>query len=129
VENVYRLQIMNTTETVQRYRIAATGLPAMATDLKGNVSIDPAQAMWVAVAVRVPPDAAAAAGAGSHPIAFAVERLPEPVGDGFPYRGRKVDLHGAALRRQRCRNPPCRSLQSPLKSIHPPGTVCPSCGW
>jgi cytochrome c oxidase accessory protein FixG len=80
VENVYRLQIMNTTETVQRYRIAATGLPAMATDLKGNVSIDPAQAMWVAVAVRVPPDAAAAAGAGSHPIAFAVERLPEPVG-------------------------------------------------
>ena len=77
VENVYRLQIMNTTEQVQRYRIGAAGLPAMATDSRSDVVIEPAQAQWVAVAVRVPPDAASNAGAGSHPIAFTVERVPD----------------------------------------------------
>ena len=77
VENVYRLQIMNTTEQVQRYRIGAAGLPAMATDAPSDVVIEPAQAQWVAVAVRVPPDAATQAGAGSHPMAFTVERVPD----------------------------------------------------
>jgi cytochrome c oxidase accessory protein FixG len=80
VENVYRLQLMNTTEQVQRYRISAAGLPALATDLKGDVVIDSAQALWVAVAVRMPPEAAAQAGSGSHPIAFTVERLPDSLG-------------------------------------------------
>ncbi len=80
VENVYRLQLMNTTEQVQRYRISAAGMPALATDLKNDVVIDPAQALWVAVALRMPPDAASAAGAGSHVISFTVERLPDESG-------------------------------------------------
>jgi cytochrome c oxidase accessory protein FixG len=77
IENVYRLQIMNTTEQVQRYRIGAAGLPAMATDARSDVVVEPAQAQWVAVAVRVPPEAATAAGSGSHAISFTVERLPD----------------------------------------------------
>jgi polyferredoxin len=81
VENVYRLQLMNTTEQAQRYRIAATGLPQMATDLRGDVVVESAQARWVAVAVRVPPDVAAAAGAGTHAIQFAVERLADTAAD------------------------------------------------
>jgi cytochrome c oxidase accessory protein FixG len=76
VENVYRLQIMNATESVQRYRIAATGLPQIKTDLQGDVVIQPAQATWVAVAVRVPPEAAGQAGSGSHAVQFTVERVP-----------------------------------------------------
>jgi cytochrome c oxidase accessory protein FixG len=75
VENVYRLQIMNTTESVQRYRIGAAGLPSMATDLKAEVVVEPAQARWVAVAVRVSPEAAAQAGPGSHRLEFVVERV------------------------------------------------------
>jgi cytochrome c oxidase accessory protein FixG len=75
VENVYRLQIMNTTEAVQRYRIVASGLPSMATDLNAEVMVEPAQARWVPVAVRVPPEVAAQAGAGSHRLEFAIERI------------------------------------------------------
>ena len=81
VENVYRLQIMNATESVQRYRLAAAGLPQMATDLRGDVIIEPAQARWVAIAVRVPPQTAAAAGPGSHVVHFHIERVQETAGD------------------------------------------------
>ena len=76
VENVYGLQIMNATEQVQRYTIAASGLPQLTTDQKGDITVDPAQARWVAVAVRVPPEAATQAGAGTHTIQFTVERVP-----------------------------------------------------
>ena len=81
VENVYRLQIMNATESVQRYRLAAAGLPQMATDLRGDVIIEPAQARWVAIAVRVPPQTAASAGPGSHVVHFHIERVQETAGD------------------------------------------------
>ena len=81
VENVYRLQIMNVTESVQRYRLAAAGLQQMATDLRGDVIIEPAQARWVAIAVRVPPQTAAAAGPGSHVVHFHIERVQETAGD------------------------------------------------
>ncbi|MDP2007637.1 MAG: cytochrome c oxidase accessory protein CcoG [Rubrivivax sp.] len=81
VENVYGLQIMNATEQVQRYRITTTGLPQVTTDLQGDIVVDPAQARWVAVAVRVPPEAAAEAGAGTHTIQFTVERIPGQPGE------------------------------------------------
>ena len=81
VENVYRLQIMNATESVQRYRLNASGLPQMATDLRGDIIVEPAQARWVAIAVRVPPEAAAAAGPGSHVMHFLIERVQETPGD------------------------------------------------
>ena len=76
VENVYRLHIMNTTEQPQRYRIRAQGLPElMAAELKGDIEVAPAQARWVPVALRLPPQQAAAAGAGAHAVAFVVERV------------------------------------------------------
>ena len=75
VENVYRLQIMNTTERQQRYRIGVVGLPQMALDLKGDITLGGAEARWVAVAVRVPPEVAAQAGSGSHGMRFEVNRL------------------------------------------------------
>jgi len=82
IENVYRLQVMNTTERVQRYRIGVGGLAGMRTDFDGTeVTVDPAQARWVPVAARVAPETAAAAGRGSHPIDFTVERLVDTPAD------------------------------------------------
>jgi cytochrome c oxidase accessory protein FixG len=75
IENVYRLQIMNATEALQRYRVSADGLPQLATDMTGEVSVGPAQTRWVPVTVRVPPQVALAAGSGSHRIDFVVERV------------------------------------------------------
>jgi hypothetical protein len=80
---VYRLQIMNAAEQQQRYRVRAAGLPGLASDLRDEITIDAAQARWVALAVRLPPDAAAAAGAGAHKIEFVIERVGEP-GDAAP---------------------------------------------
>jgi polyferredoxin len=80
VENVYRLQIMNTTEDVQRYRVRATGLPELATEMQADIRIDPAQALWVPLALRVPPKVAEQAGAGAHKIEFTIERVEDHAG-------------------------------------------------
>jgi cytochrome c oxidase accessory protein FixG len=82
IENVYRLQLMNTTERLQRYRIRATGLPGLQTDLADTViAVDAAASRWVPLAARVPPEAAAAAGRGSHAIEFTVERIEDSAAD------------------------------------------------
>ena len=78
VENVYRLQLMNTTERVQHYRITALGLDRVSQDLKGEVALAGAEARWVALAVKVPPEVAAQLGSGSHPIRFEVQVLDGP---------------------------------------------------
>ncbi len=75
VENVYRLQLMNTTESVQRFRITATGVPGLTAQVAPLVQLAPAAALWVPVALRVPPQAASEAGAGSHGIQFVVEQV------------------------------------------------------
>jgi polyferredoxin len=75
VENVYRLQIMNSTEAVQRYRVRASGLPELAVEVQRDIRIGPAEALWVPLALRVPPQVAERAGAGAHKIEFTVERL------------------------------------------------------
>ena len=72
VENVYRLQIMNATEQPQRYTVAAAGLPGMTQDRQAEVALAPAEARWIALAVRVPPEVAVRAGPGSHPMQFTV---------------------------------------------------------
>ncbi len=75
VENLYRLQVMNATEQVQRYRVAAAGLPGLALQGPTEVSVAPAEARWVTLALRVPPEQAAAAAPGVHTIRFDVERV------------------------------------------------------
>jgi cytochrome c oxidase accessory protein FixG len=75
VENVYRLQIMNATEKPQRYRVRASGMDGLASDLKADVAVEAAQASWVPVALRMPPEAAEKAGAGAHKVNFIIERV------------------------------------------------------
>ena len=84
VENVYRLQIMNATEQPMTLRVQAAGLPRMASDIKAAVALQPAEARWVVVAVRVPPEVAAEAGAGSHAIQFDVSAVSGSAG-GSPH--------------------------------------------
>lgn len=69
LENVYRLQIMNATEQVQRYRIAAGGLEGLKVSSEPVVEVAPAESRWVAVRLQLPYGAAAA---GSHKVHFDV---------------------------------------------------------
>lgn len=69
IENVYRLQIMNATESEQIYRIAASGLPGLAVASEQQVVVESTQSRWVAVRLQLPYEAAAA---GAHPIRFEI---------------------------------------------------------
>jgi cytochrome c oxidase accessory protein FixG len=73
LENVYRLQLMNASEKVERYRISAHGLDGLAVASQAEAEVGPAQARWVAVRLRMPYEAAQKAGAGSHAIHFEIE--------------------------------------------------------
>ncbi len=75
VENVYRLQVMNATESAQRYTLAVEGLPGVVLTEPVQLNLGPAEAKWVTVGVKVPPDAAMNAGSGMHEIRFDIQRL------------------------------------------------------
>jgi polyferredoxin len=78
IENVYRVQLMNATEREQRYRIGVQGLPGIELPAAGTIDLPPAQARWVTLAARVPPDAARNAGPGAHAIQFQIDSLDQP---------------------------------------------------
>ena len=75
IENVYRLQVMNATESTQRYKIAASGLPGMVVSSENVVTVASTESRWVAVRVQAPFDAAAP---GSHVMQFEIESLDSP---------------------------------------------------
>ena len=81
IENVYRLQLMNATEFEQDARLRVDGMQGASLAGFAEVHLLPAEARWVTLAVRVPADAASAAGPGSHPIVFVttLERDARPV--------------------------------------------------
>ena len=70
VENVFRLQIMNASETVTRYKLSAQGLPGLLLVSPDVVEVDAASARWVAVRLQLPPGAAEP---GSHPVHFHIQ--------------------------------------------------------
>ena len=74
IENVYRLQIMNATESPQHYRVTADGLPGLTLREPVSLDVGPIEARWVSVALRVPPESAARTGAGAHEIHFTIDR-------------------------------------------------------
>jgi polyferredoxin len=71
IENVYRLQIMNTTEAERRFEVRAAGLPGIHVVSEPSVAVDAAASRMVPVRVRVPPGAAP----GTHAIEFVVTAL------------------------------------------------------
>ena len=79
LENVYRLQVMNATETMQRYKISATGLDNLQVDVEsGNdehnniIAVKPAETRGVAVDLEI---ADGSVSQGSHKIAFVIKAL------------------------------------------------------
>ncbi len=75
IENVYRLQIMNTAEVAHRFRISVAGIDSIAVAGNAEVSLAGADARAVPVGVRV---AHGKGRPGSNPIVFTVEALDEP---------------------------------------------------
>jgi cytochrome c oxidase accessory protein FixG len=75
IENVYRLQIMNASESAQRFKIAVAGLPGARVVVASELEVAPTEARWVPVSVQVPHAAAAALGPGVHPMQFEIARV------------------------------------------------------
>ena len=75
IENVYRLQLMNATESTQHYKITATGLPGLVVTSENIVMVESTQSRWVAVRVQAPFDVAAP---GSHTMQFEIASLDSP---------------------------------------------------
>jgi cytochrome c oxidase accessory protein FixG len=67
IENVYRLQIMNATESVQKYRVDVSGLDGVQLASENEFTVDATQSRWIAVRVQLPYEGAVP---GSHPIRF-----------------------------------------------------------
>ena len=79
VQNVYRLQIMNTQERAARFTIAASGIDGI--KLLGDpqpIALGPATARWVPVRIEVPRENAEP---GSNRIEFTVQAVPEGGGE------------------------------------------------
>jgi polyferredoxin len=82
VENVYRLQIMNTTEQERLYQIRVHGLKDIEIAGPERIAVGPATSRMVPVRVRVERDAVAR---GTHAIEFEV---------------RAIDAQGVAVREE-----------------------------
>jgi len=67
IENVYRLQIMNATESAQKYRVDVSGLQGIAVASEREFVVDATESRWIAVRLELPYEGAVA---GSHPIRF-----------------------------------------------------------
>jgi cytochrome c oxidase accessory protein FixG len=71
IENVYRLQIMNTTEQARAFEISVSGLPGIHVWGGSTAGVPAATSRLVPVRVRIDPGQAP----GSHPVEFTVSAL------------------------------------------------------
>lgn len=77
LENVYRLQIMNATETTQHYQLGAAGINNLVieSDVAGankTVAVNPAESRWIPVRLQIPDGSIKS---GSHPVRFEVQSM------------------------------------------------------
>ena len=70
IENVYRLQVMNVSETPHRYMVTVTGLDGIKLEGETQLEVTPATTKSFTLAVRVPPESGKK---GSHTIYFDVK--------------------------------------------------------
>ena len=70
LENVYRLQVMNATESTQTYQIRVHGLEGAVVASEASVQVQAAESRGVAVRVQIPYGSVEG---GSHPILFDVD--------------------------------------------------------
>jgi cytochrome c oxidase accessory protein FixG len=74
IENVFRLQIMNATESTQRYAIVVSGLPGVVIASENEVEVLSTEVRSAVLRVQIPPGATSP---GSHPIQFVIRSLGE----------------------------------------------------
>ena len=72
IENVYRLQVMNTTEVNRMYEISVSGLPSLRIATEPSVLNGPTESRMVPVRVRIDPGRVAP---GTHKIVFGVRAM------------------------------------------------------
>ena len=72
IENIYRLQIMNTQEVTHRYRISAAGLPSLRVAGEDVVEVPAATSMMVPIKLHMESGQSAV---GSHRIEFVVRAI------------------------------------------------------
>ena len=77
LENVYRLQIMNATESLQYYQISAKGLKNLTIELDGTesnqtIAVNPAESRWISVRLEVPDGSIEQ---GSHHVDFKISSV------------------------------------------------------
>jgi cytochrome c oxidase accessory protein FixG len=72
IENVFRLQIMNATESKQRYTISVDGLAGLKLASESDIEVLPTEVRSMAVRIQLPPGAAES---GSHPIHFNIQAV------------------------------------------------------
>ena len=77
LENVYRLQIMNATETTQRYELSASGIDHLkvesdVADANKTVTVNSAESRWIPVRLQIKDGSVKS---GSHPVAFEVRAV------------------------------------------------------
>ena len=75
IENVYRLQIMNATESLQHYKIGVSGLAGLSVSSEDVVDVKSTESRWVAVRVQAPFDVAAP---GAHAMQFDIKSIDTP---------------------------------------------------
>jgi len=75
IENVYRLQLMNASESRQQFHIEARGVPGLQVASEPDVAVGATESRWVAVRLQAP---FGAAPSGSHPIEFEITSQEAP---------------------------------------------------
>ncbi|MBX3662469.1 MAG: cytochrome c oxidase accessory protein CcoG [Burkholderiales bacterium] len=75
IENVYRLQFINTDELARRYTVSVEGLPGLRVMSPQPIEVPPATTQAFPVSVRVDP---AGLAQGSHPIVFLINDVDRP---------------------------------------------------
>ncbi len=72
IDNVYRLQFINTDESSHRYRVTVSGLPGMEVVIQQPIEVPPATTKAFPVSVRIDP---AGLAPGSHVIVFHINDI------------------------------------------------------
>ncbi|WP_157263466.1 cytochrome c oxidase accessory protein CcoG [Azohydromonas aeria] len=75
VENVYRLQLMNGSERVGRYRVSVSGLPGLVLVGEAELEVPAAEIASMPLRLQLPPEAAQELQGRSTPVVIEVARL------------------------------------------------------
>jgi cytochrome c oxidase accessory protein FixG len=78
IENVFRLQVMNATESNQRYILSVQGIDGIGIASETEVEVLPTEVRSAAVRVQIPPNAAPS---GSHQIQFTIRSTGQDVSE------------------------------------------------